>query len=213
MTEDTHRDDSGVQQLVIQAAYPMFADRGIRDVSMGEIETASGFSHQVVGEWFGSRDEVGAAFLQRREVEWFYGVVEAGIKQYGVSPEDRLLAIFDVFDEWFQRDDYQACEFITVMLEADAENPLGLARIGRLSRIRAIIKAFATEAHLHDVDNFCLSWHILMKGAVIAAVDGDILAAGRAKTMARALIRSHRPSTTTTTLDGDLAWLEWDLTE
>jgi AcrR family transcriptional regulator len=215
MMEDTRRDDSGVQQQVVQAAYPMFADRGIRDVTMAEIEAASGFSPQVVGECFASRDDVGAAFLQRREVEWFYGVVEAGIKQYGVSPEDRLLAIFDVFDEWFQRDDYQACEFITVMLEADAANPLGLARIGRLSRIRDIIEAFAREAQLHDVDNFCLSWHILMKGAVIAAVDGDIFAAGRAKTMARALINSHRPAArpTTSTLDGELAWLEWDLDE
>lgn len=184
----------GIRNRVVQAAYAMFAGRGIHDVSMAEIERGAGLSAATVGEWFSSRDDVGAAFLRRREVEWFYGVVEAGIKQRGVSPENRLLAIFDVFDEWFQRDDYEACEFITVMLEADAEHPLGLARLGHLSRIRDIITAFATEAQLDDLENFCLSWHILMKGAVISAVNGDARAASRAKTMARALITSHRPT-------------------
>ncbi|MFM9921232.1 TetR/AcrR family transcriptional regulator [Lacisediminihabitans sp. H27-G8] len=184
---------AGIRNQVVQAAYAMFARRGIHAVSMAEIEDGAGLSAEVVGEWFSSRDEVGAAFLQRREVEWFYGVVEAGIKQRGVSPEDRLLAIFDVFDEWFQRDDYEACTFITVMLEADPDHPLGLARLGHLSRIRDIIAAFANEARLDDLDNFCLSWHILMKGAVISAVDGDTRAAARAKTMARALIAHHRP--------------------
>lgn len=211
MIEAMQRDSSGVAQQVVEAAYPMFADRGIHDVTMVEIEVAAGLSSQTVGEWFASRDDVGAAFLQRREVEWFCGVAEASIEQYGISPEDRLLTIFDVFDEWFQRDDYGACEFITVMREADEANPKGLARIGRLSRIRDIIKSFAIDAHLNDIDNFCLSLHILIKGAVVAAVDGDILAAGRSKTMARSLIDSHRPAEwpIITTLDDDLTWLEW----
>lgn len=211
MGTNDYRDDAGIREQVIQAAYPMFAGRGIHDVSMAEIENGAGLSAAVVGEWFASRDDVGAAFLQRREVEWFYGIVEAGIKQHGISPEDRLLAIFDVFDEWFQRDDYEACAFINVLLEADPANPLGLATIGHLSRIRDIIRVFAHEAHLDDLENFCLSWHILMKGAVISAVDGDALAAGRAKTMASALITSHRPSSVVLpdeSFDDAVDWLE-----
>lgn len=186
-------DGTGIRNRVVQAAYGMFARRGIRDVLMAQIENGAGPGAATVGEWFSSRDDVGAAFVKRREVEWFYGIVEAGIKQRGESPENPLLAIFDVLDESFQRDDYQACAFITVMLEADAEHPLGLARLGHLSRIRDIITAFATEAPLDEAENFCLSWHILMKGAVISAVNGDARAASRAKTMARALITAHRP--------------------
>ena len=35
----------------------------------------------------------------------------------GLTPEERLLAIFDVFDDWFHRDDFEACSFINVLLE------------------------------------------------------------------------------------------------
>ena len=30
-----------------------------------------------------------------------------------------MLAIFDVFGEWFARDDFEGCAFINVMLELD----------------------------------------------------------------------------------------------
>jgi hypothetical protein len=36
------------------------------------------------------------------------------------------------------------------------------------------------------------SWHILMKGSIVAAAEGDIEAAQRAKSMARLLLDHHR---------------------
>jgi hypothetical protein len=55
------------------------------------------------------------AFLERRE-ELGPEFVEAGPKP-GSTPEEQLLAIFDVFDEWFRREDFEACSFINVLLE------------------------------------------------------------------------------------------------
>ena len=43
----------------------------------------------------------------------------------GDTPEEQLLAIFDVFDEWFRRDDFEACSFINVLLEMGTEHPAG----------------------------------------------------------------------------------------
>ena len=43
-------------------------------------------------------------FLEERERLWTRGRVEAGALERGVTPEEQLLAIFDVFDEWFREE-------------------------------------------------------------------------------------------------------------
>jgi hypothetical protein len=48
------------------------------------------------------------------------------------------------------------------------------------------------EAELRDPDQFAHSWHILMKGSIVAAGEGDREAAMRAQAMGRLLIEQHR---------------------
>jgi hypothetical protein len=109
------------------------------------------------------------------------------------NPEDQLLAIFDVCDQWFHDDDFEACSFVKVLLEMGAAHPLGKASIEYLARIRQQVRILADEASLEDSEAFALSWHILMKGSIIAAAEGDKLAARRARRMAAGLIAEHRP--------------------
>jgi AcrR family transcriptional regulator len=181
-----------VRERILRASYPLYAARGIRDVSLREIQDAAGVTEFELLSEFSTRDDLAIAFLERREREWTIGIVESGARERGVTPEERLLAIFDVFDEWFHRDDYEACTFINVMLEMGTGHPLGRASVTYLDNIRQIVAKLAAEANLRDPAEFSLSWHILMKGSIINAVEGDQSAAMRAKAMARLLIREHR---------------------
>lgn len=185
-------DQPSTRELVIQSAYQLFAHRGIRDVSLAEIKISAGVSAEMLAAEFPSKDELAIAFLERRERDWTFGIVEAGARLGGDTPETQLLAIFDVFNEWFHRDDYEACSFINVMLELGTEHPLGVASAGYLTNIRNMVAGFARGAHLRDPEEFARSWHILMKGSIISAVEGDTKAASRAKDMARSLISKHR---------------------
>ena len=63
---------------------------------------------------------------------------------------------------------------------------------GALGYIRSIVRERAETAGLHDPDSFARSWHILMKGSIISAAEGDLEAAHRAQDMARTLIEQHR---------------------
>jgi len=182
-----------LRERLTEAAYPLFARRGIRDVSLEEIEEAAGLGSEQHGLGYASRDEAAADFLARRERDWTIGTIEAGARRRGATPELRLLAIFDVFDDWFHRDDFEACCFINVMIEMGATHPLGQASIEYLVHIRQIVTTLAEEAHLRDPAEFARCWHILMKGSIISATEGDTLAARRAQRMARALIREHAP--------------------
>ena len=50
---------------------------------------------------FHLKDDLGLAFLQRREERWTYEWLAADATRRGSTPsQERLLAIFDVFDEW-----------------------------------------------------------------------------------------------------------------
>jgi AcrR family transcriptional regulator len=181
------------REKVLNAAYDLFARRGVRDVSVDEILAVSGVAKATLYRHFPSKDDLVLAFLERREQQWTYGVVEAGARARSSDPEGRLLAIFDVFNDWFQRDDFEACSFINVLLEMGPGHPAGRACTVYLSNIRSLVASFAREALLREPEEFARSWHILMKGSIVQASEGDLLAAQRAKVMAGLLIEHYRP--------------------
>jgi AcrR family transcriptional regulator len=177
---------------ILEAAYELFSQRGIRAVGVDEVIDRAGVAKATLYRHFSSKDDLVLGFLALREELWTRGIVEMGARQRGDTPEARLLAIFDVFDEWFHRDDFEACSFINVLLEMNPRHPAGQASIEYLENIREIVRALAEEADLGDTDAFARSWHILMKGSIISAAEGDVEAAQRAKAMAGALIGRHR---------------------
>ena len=179
------------RERILESAYELFSRRGIRDVGVEEVIASAGVAIATLYRHFPSKDELVLAFLERREQRWTRDWVETEAKRRGSTPEEQLLAIFDAFDDWFRQDDFEACSFINVMLEMGAQHPTGKASITHLENIRSIVRRLADEADLRDPDSFAHSWHILMKGSIVAAAEGDIEAAQRAKSMARLLLVDH----------------------
>ena len=177
---------------ILTTAYELFSRRGIRDVGVNELINSSGVSKATFYRHFPSKNALVLAFLELRDQVWTVDLIVSEARSRGNTAEEQLLAIFDVFGDWFQRTDFEACTFINVLLEMGPGHPLGQASIGYLSMIRGHIQALADEAGLNRPDEFARSWHILMKGSIISATEGDLLAAKRAQQMARWLIEHHR---------------------
>src|SRR4029453_8779825 len=101
-------------------------------------------------------------------------------------------AIFDLFDAWFQRRDFEGCSFINVLLEiADSGHALHRASTQYLARIRAFVERLATEAGVADPEGFAKQWHILMKGSIVAACEGDRQAGQRAREIGALLVQEN----------------------
>jgi AcrR family transcriptional regulator len=182
------------RERILTTAYRLFTRRGIRAVGTDEVIAVSGVARATLYRHFPSKNDLVLAVLQRREELWTLGLVEQQSRLRGETPEEQLLAIFDVFHDWFQkREDFDGCSFINVLIELGAAHPAGQASIQYLDNIRTIVRERAEAAGLVDVDTFARSWHILMKGSIIAADEGDLEAARRAQAMGRALIERHRP--------------------
>ena len=183
---------SSARERILDAAYELFSRRGIRAVGVNEVIERAGVATATLYRHFPSKEKLVLAFLDLREQRWTKDLIEAGAMRRGSNPEQHLLAMFDVLDEWFHRDDFEAGSFIKVLLELGPNNPAGGASVRHLEQLRAISRHLAEEAGLRDTESFAHSWHILIQGSIVVAAEGDVEAAQRGKSMARLLIEQHR---------------------
>jgi AcrR family transcriptional regulator len=185
------------RERILESAYELFSRRGIQAVGVDAVIERSGVARQTLYRHFGSKQELVLAFLERREDRWTRGWLQGEVHQRASTPADRLLAIFDVFDGWFHGPEFEGCTFINVMLEhAEAGDPIRRAGIAYLAGIRSFLEGLAREAGIADAENFARKWHILMKGSIVAAGEGDQDAARRAKVIARLVLADElRPRT------------------
>lgn len=182
---------ASARERLLETAYDLFSRHGTRAVGVDTIIAESGVAKMTLYRNFASKDELILAFLRRREQRWTREWLQAEARRRGATPAERLLAIFDTFGEWFQRDDYEGCAFVTTLLEIDdVEHPVRQASVEHLATIRAFLREQAEQAGVPDPDGFARQWHILMKGSIISAAEGDREAAARARELG-ALLLAH----------------------
>ena len=184
--EDTGRERVG------RAAYDLFSREGVRAVGVDAVIARAGTAKMTLYRNFPSKDDLIIDFLRRREQLWTREWLEAESQRRGETPRDRLLAIFEVFSEWFGRPDFEGCAFLTTMIEVnDRDHPVHQAAVVHLANIRSYIERLAAEAGVSDADSFARKWHILMKGSIMAAHEGDTAAASRARELGELLLAQH----------------------
>jgi AcrR family transcriptional regulator len=179
----------GARARILDSAYELFSQNGIQAVGIDALISHSGVARQTLYRHFASKQDLVLAFLERREQEWTRRWLEEEVRARANDPASRLLAIFDVFDEWFHAADFEGCSFINVMLEHPEESHiLHRAAAGYLASIRDFVQELAEAAGVARPENFARQWHILMKGSIVAAGEGDLEAARRAQAIGAALL-------------------------
>jgi AcrR family transcriptional regulator len=190
---------SDARERILEAAYELFSKNGIRAVGIDAIIERSGAARMTLYRHFASKDDLVLAFLERRERVWTESWLQAEVEARADDPADRLRAIFDVFDGWFRRDDFEGCSFINVLLEiADPASDVHQASAAHLATIRSFLERLASEAGIEDPQGFARQWHILMKGSIVAAAEGDRDAAVRARDLGSLLLARETGAQVTT---------------
>lgn len=186
----TEKDRSVARERILEAAYALFSGEGINAVGVDTVVAQSGSGKMTLYRHFKSKDALVLAFLEKREELWTKNWLHASIYEGDKGPEERLLSIFDIFHEWFQRDDFEGCSFINSLLEGRQTDSIRTAASQHLAHIRAIAERLAREAGLVDVEKFARAWHVLMKGAIIARHEGQLNSAVETQATARLLLGS-----------------------
>jgi AcrR family transcriptional regulator len=181
---------SDARERLLEAAYELFSRRGIQAVGIDAIIERSGVARQTMYRHFASKQDLVSAFLGRRDEVWTRSWLQGEVERRSVDPRAQLLAIFDVFDAWFRSSEFEGCSFINVMLEhPDPEHPLHVESSAYLQRIRDFLAELAARAGISEPETFAREWHILMKGSIVAAGEGDRDAARQAQRIGALLLR------------------------
>lgn len=191
MKPDADPNDSSARERLLKSAYELFSTKGIRAVGINAILTHSGVARMTLYRHFASKNELVLEFLRRREKRWAHTWLVGEVDKRATTPREKVLAIFDAFDEWFRRNDFEGCSFINVLVETtDREDPLHSACTEYLSKVRTMLQTLVAGVGVQNPVDVAHQLHILMKGSIVAAMEGDREAAKRAQQMAILLLDS-----------------------
>ncbi|HKC53166.1 MAG TPA: TetR/AcrR family transcriptional regulator [Burkholderiales bacterium] len=189
---------ASARERIDRTAYELFSRYGVRAVGVDTISARSGVAKMTLYRHYPSKKDLALAFLRRREELWTRSWLQQEVERLAHTPAARLLAVFDVFDKWFRRSDFEGCSFIKVLLEhGDRGHPVRNAAEAHIETIRAFLRRLAEDAGVRNADTFARQLQILMMGSIVAAYAGDEDAARRSKEMgllllARAGIRTGK---------------------
>src|SRR3981189_1877730 len=180
---------ASARERIDRTTYELFSRHGIRAVGVDTISARSGVSKMTLDRYYPSKDDLALAFLRRREELWTRSWLQQEVERRARTPAERLLAVFDVFDKWFRRSDFEGCSFIKVLLEHDEQgHPVRKAAETHIETIRAFLRQLAADAGVRDADAFARQLQMVMMGSIVAAHAGDRDAARRAKDVALLLL-------------------------
>ena len=180
----THREGAARERL-LDTAYDLFQRNTLNTVGVDRIVAEANVAKTTLYRHFPSKDELTVSVLRRHLDVWLTGWLEQAITHRGGTAAARLLALFDAFDDWFRRDDYEGCLFARALLETrDPANPVCTAAVTGLASVRALVRRLAEEAGVDDPDVFALQIQMLLLGATVAAVGGELDAAQRGRDVA-----------------------------
>jgi len=189
------RGDSDTRERIDRTAYALFSRHGVRGVGVDTLAARAGVAKMTLYHYYPSKDDLALAFLRRREDLWTHSWLRDEVERRGGTARDKLLAIFDVFDAWFRRADFEGCAFTRVLIEHDRRaDPVRKAAVRHMAAIRSFITLLADSAGVRDAEGFSRQWQILMAGSIVLALAGDTDAAQRAKAVAQLLLERAAPS-------------------
>ncbi len=186
-------DEEGVadkpRERILSTAYELFCHHGLQAIGIDRIIAEASVAKTTLYRNFSSKEELVLSVLERRKDVWTRGWLEREVERRAPAGNERLLAIFDAFDDWFRRDDYESCLFMNCLLETrDATSPIGAASVAGLADVRSLMRTTAQEAGVRDSDGVARQLQILMNGSIVAAASGDGEAAQNARDVASLLL-------------------------
>jgi AcrR family transcriptional regulator len=188
-TRQTPAEAGAARERLLRTAYALFQRNTLNTVGVDRIVAEADVAKTTLYRHFSSKDELAVSVLRHHEEVWTRGWLEQAIERHGDSAGARLLGVFDAFDDWFRRDDYEGCLFARALLETrDPANPVRAAAAAGLENVRALLRGLAQDAGVHDPDVFALQIQMLLLGATVAAVYGDLDAAQQARDVAQLLL-------------------------
>lgn len=184
---------SDTRDKLISTSSDLFYQRGFQAVGLDQILDAVGITKTAFYKHFESKDELIVAALEYRDqrdmADWFAFFDARGQE----DATGKLLAVFDLMDDWFGRPDFRGCLFMNAATEFPSpSDPIHQAAIHHSQNVHRELQRMAAAAGASDPDSLARQILMLMTGAIATRhATGDPNAAAIAKETASLLVERY----------------------
>ena len=177
------------REQIIDVALDLFYKDGFNATGVEKIREAANVSKKTLYNHFTSKDELILTVLRRRDEQFRNGFMRA-VERLGTTPSERLEAIFDATDEWFNSKGFCGCMFINASAEfTDPENPFHIVAAEHMRLTHDYMSDLSEKAGAKNPGELAEQLFMLIMGATVKAhVSGDKSAALKAKKMGKVFI-------------------------
>jgi AcrR family transcriptional regulator len=159
---------NNLPEKILKAASELFYSQGIRATGVDAIVKAAGTTKMSLYKYFPSKNDLVIAFLRKRDndfTEWFVAQVD---RQADTS-QAKLLAIFDVLEEWLAIPEFRGCAFINAAAEFPVEgNPVHQVSAEFYDNFRLFIESLAKECEAKSPAVLAMQLSLLIEGAIVS---------------------------------------------
>lgn len=193
MTKQKKRDTEGdqVRERILRTANDLFYKEGVHAVGIDRILREAKAAKASLYAHFRSKDELVAAYLDRRGTEW-RNYVLAELEKRGGSAEDRLLSMFDLASAQTCSRGFRGCPFINAAGElSDPDHPAHAVARKHREGAQQLIRSLVEETATSDVEKLTQSIIVLYDGVLTSAlVDGNREAGAAARWVLEQLLET-----------------------
>lgn len=175
------------RERLLDAADELFYEDGICTVGVDRILKRADVARASLYTTYGSKEELVRAYLQRRSDDWQATVREVLPSRWD-NARDRILGIFELLTDWFERPGYRGCPFINASAEVASSDAVQEVRDAHRGWVRELFAGLGHEAGAKDPDALSAQLVLLYDGAMVGAQLDHSAAAGSAARIAAAAL-------------------------
>ena len=177
------------REHIINTAIELFREYGYHATGVDRIINEAGVSKKTLYTHFRSKEELLIAALRHYDGVFRNNFMRK-VDQSAKSPQEKLLAIFDVAQDWFSQSKFFGCMYINIIGEYSQKNSLIRDICQQFKQLmRSYFKELCVQAGVEEPDALADKLALLFEGAVVTSqVSQKPQAAKTAKDIARSLI-------------------------
>jgi AcrR family transcriptional regulator len=159
------------RERILKTASDLFYRFSIHTVGVDRIIAESGVAKMTFYKHFPSKARLVADYLRHKTVVWMQMLATA-TDQPGLSPIERVLAIFDALDGSFRTPPFRGCPFVKGLAEfgPDADSPEVQATIaGYFEGLHDLVASLVAPLGLGDPEKAVLQILALIQGSIVIA--------------------------------------------
>lgn len=101
---------------LVETAAQLFYEQGYQATGVKQIIETAGIAKGTFYSHFKSKEDLGIAWLQSRHIFWTQWL-ESHVSETGMTPVDKIAALFSFLKEWMRKSDFRGCAFLNTMAE------------------------------------------------------------------------------------------------